>query len=157
MGNEGRTVILSVAKNRKAYHDYFIEDTYEAGLVLTGTEIKSIRQAKVQLKEAFVSIRNDEAFVKGMHIAAYDHGNRYNHDETRDRKLLLHKHEIKKLEEASQVKGYTLVPLHLYLKNGRAKLEIGLAKGKHLYDKRNVEKERDMDRQIQKAMKSQYE
>ncbi len=150
-------MVLSVAKNRKAYHDYFVEDTYEAGLVLSGTEIKSIRQGKVQLKEAFISIMNMEAYIKGMHIAPYDHGNRYNHDETRDRKLLLHAHEIKKLQEASVVKGYTLVPLHLYIKNGRAKLEIGVAKGKHLYDKRNVEKERDLDRQIQRAMKNDYE
>ena len=150
-------MVLSVAKNRKAYHDYFVEDTYEAGLVLSGTEIKSIRQGKVQLKEAFISIMNMEAYIKGMHIAPYDHGNRYNHDETRDRKLLLHAHEIKKLQEASVVKGYTLVPLHLYIKNGRAKLEIGVAKGKHLYDKRNVEKERDLDRQIQREMKNDYE
>lgn len=150
-------MVLSVAKNRKAYHDYFIEDTYEAGLVLSGTEIKSIRQGKVQLKEAYISIINGEAFIKGMHIAAYDYGNRYNHEETRERKLLLHAHEIKKLQEASVVKGYTLVPLQMYLKNGRAKLEIGIAKGKHLYDKRNVEKERDLDRQIQRAMKQDYE
>lgn len=151
-------MVQSVAKNRKAYHDYYIDDTYEAGLVLTGTEIKSIRQGKVQLKEAFISIRDGEAFIKGMHIAPYDFGNRFNHDETRDRKLLLNRHEIEKLHVASQTKGYTIVPLQLYLKNGRAKLEIGLAKGKHLYDKRNVEKERDMDRQIKKAMKSsQYE
>lgn len=150
-------MVLSVAKNRKAYHDYFVEDTYEAGLVLSGTEIKSIRQGKVQLKEAYISIMNMEAYIKGMHIAPYDHGNRYNHDETRDRKLLLHAHEIKKLQEASVVKGYTLVPLHLYIKNGRAKLEIGVAKGKHLYDKRNVEKERDLDRQIKRAMKNDFE
>lgn len=148
--------MLSIAKNRKAYHDYFIEDTYEAGLVLTGTEIKAIREGRVQLKEAYVSIRQDEAFVKGMHIAQYRFGNQFNHDETRDRKLLLHKHQIRKLDHQSRAQGYTILPLHLYLKDGRAKLEIGLGKGKHLYDKRQVEKERDLDRQIQKAMKDNY-
>lgn len=146
-------MVKSVSKNRKAFHDYFIEETYEAGLVLLGTEIKSIREGRVQLKEAFVSIRNGEAFVKGMHIAPYRLGTSFNHEETRDRKLLLHKREIEKLDYASRAQGYTIVPLHLYIKDGRAKLEIGLAKGKHLYDKRQVEKERDMDRQIQKAMK----
>lgn len=143
----------SVARNRKAFHDYFIEDTYEAGLVLTGTEIKSIREGRVQLKEAYVSIRNEEAFIKGMHIAQYRFGNQYNHDETRDRKLLLHKYQIRRLHHMSRADGYTILPLHLYLKDGKAKLEIGLGKGKHLYDKRQVEKERDMDRQIQRAMK----
>lgn len=143
----------SVARNRKAFHDYFIEDTYEAGLVLTGTEIKSIREGRVQLKEAYVSIRNEEAFIKGMHIAQYRFGNQYNHDETRDRKLLLHKYQIRRLDHLSRADGYTILPLHLYLKDGKAKLEIGLGKGKHLYDKRQVEKERDMDRQIQRAMK----
>ncbi len=145
--------MLSIAKNRKAYHDYFIEDTYEAGLVLTGTEIKSIRDGRVQLKEAYISIRNGEAHVKGMHIAQYSHGNIYNHEETRDRKLLLHKHQIQKLDHQARADGYTILPLHLYIKNGRAKLQIGLGKGKHLYDKRQVEKERDMDRQIRRAMK----
>lgn len=144
---------LSVAKNRKAYHDYFIHDTYEAGIVLTGTEIKAIRAGKVQLKDAYVSFVDDEAYVKGMHIAPYDFGNRYNHDETRDRKLLLHKREIRKLFNDTRLQGYTIVPLHLYLKKGKAKLEIGVAKGKHLYDKRNVEKERDLDRQVRKAVK----
>ena len=149
-------MIKSIAKNKKAYHDYFIEDTYEAGLVLVGTEIKSIRQAKVQLKEAYVSFIDGEAFIKGMHIAQYDHGSNFNHDETRDRKLLLHKHELRKLFDETRIKGYTPVPTHLYLKNGKAKLEIGLGKGKHLYDKRQVEKEKDLDRQIQKAMKNDY-
>lgn len=149
-------MIKSIAKNRKAYHEYFIEDTYEAGLVLLGTEIKSIRQGRVQLKEAYVSILDGEAFIKGMHISKYEQGTNFNHDETRDRKLLLHKREIETLERDTRVKGYTAVPLHLYLKNGYAKLEIGLGKGKHLHDKRQVEKERSMDRQIQKAMKGDY-
>ncbi len=150
---EARNMVHSVAKNRKAYHDYFIEDTIEAGLVLVGTEIKAIREGKVQLKEAFVSIRDGEALVKSMHIGQYSHGNVWNHDETRDRKLLLHKHQIKQLERSAQAQGYTILPLHMYLKGGRAKLVIGLGKGKHLYDKRQVEKERSMDRQIQRAMK----
>lgn len=149
-------MVKSIARNRKAFHDYFIEERFEAGLVLVGTEIKSIRQGRVQLKEAYVSFVDGEAYIKGMHIAQYDHGNIYNHDETRDRKLLLHKREIDKIYSDARLKGYTVIPLHLYLKNGLAKLEIGLGKGKHLYDKRQVEKERSMDRQIRKAMKGDY-
>ncbi|AMC92768.1 SsrA-binding protein [Erysipelothrix larvae] len=149
--------MLSIAKNRKAYHDYFINDTFEAGLVLTGTEIKSIRQGHVQLKESYISIRDGEAWIKGMHIAPYDFGNRFNHDETRDRKLLLHSHEIKKLFKEIQLQGNTIVPLHLYLKNGRAKLEIGVAKGKHLYDKRATERDRSLKREAQKATKERYQ
>lgn len=142
-----------VVKNRKAFHDYFIEDRFEAGLVLLGTEIKSIRQGKVQLKDAYISIINNEAFIKGMHIAQYDQGNRFNHDETRERKLLLHAHEIQKLQKATQLQGYTIVPLAMHLSKGRAKLEIAMAKGKHLYDKRQVEKERSMKRDVQKILK----
>ena len=149
-------MVKSIARTRKAFHDYFIEERFEAGLVLVGTEIKSIRQGRVQLKEAYVSFVDGEAYIKGMHIAQYDHGNIYNHDETRDRKLLLHKREIDKIYSEARLKGYTVIPLHLYLKNGLAKLEIGLGKGKHLYDKRQVEKERSMDRQIRKAMKGDY-
>lgn len=145
-----------VAKNRKAYHDYFIEEEFEAGLVLVGTEIKSIRQGHVQLKDAFISIVNDEAWIKGMHIGHYDQGNRFNHDETRERKLLLNRHEIEKLNKAQTLKGYTIVPLDVHLYRGRAKLKIALAKGKHLYDKRQVEKERSIKREIQKSLKGQY-
>ncbi len=140
-----------IAKNRKAFHNYFIEDRYEAGIVLQGTEIKSIRQGRVQLSEAYISIRNGEAFIKGMHIAPYEQGNIFNHDETRDRKLLLHKHEIEKLQKAETLQGYTIVPLGMHLSRGRAKLEMATAKGKHLYDKRQVEKERSMKREIEKA------
>lgn len=146
----------SIAKNRKAYHDYFIHDTYETGIVLTGTEIKSIRKGHVQLKESFISIRDGEAFIKGMHIAPYDYGNQFNHDETRDRKLLLHKHEIQKLFKETQLQGFTIVPLQIYLSNGRAKLEIGVAKGKHLYDKRQVEREKTLKREADKATKERY-
>ncbi len=140
-----------IAKNRKAFHNYFIEDRHEAGIVLQGTEIKSIRQGRVQLSEAYISIRNGESFIKGMHIAPYEQGNIFNHDETRDRKLLLHKHEIEKLQKAETLQGYTIVPLGMHLSRGRAKLEIATAKGKHLYDKRQVEKERSMKREIEKA------
>ncbi len=150
-------MIKSIAKNKKAYHDYFIEETFEAGLVLVGTEIKSIRQGKVQLKESYISFKDGEAFIKGMHISVYDHGAGFNHDPIRDRKLLLNRREINKLFNDTRIKGYAVIPLHLYLKNGYAKLEIGLGKGKHLYDKRQVEKERTMDRQIQKAMKGDYQ
>lgn len=142
-----------VAKNRKAFHDYFIEDRYEAGLALTGTEIKSIRQGKVQLKDAYISIIDGEAFVKGMQISSYDQGNRFNHDETRERKLLLHRHEIEKIHKAQQLQGYTIVPLEMRLVRGRAKLEIATAKGKHLFDKRQVEKERTLKREMEKHLK----
>ncbi|QIK85379.1 SsrA-binding protein SmpB [Erysipelothrix sp. HDW6B] len=145
-----------VAKNRKAYHDYFIEDEFEAGMVLLGTEIKSIRDGKVQLKEAFISIKDGEAWIKGMHIGLYEQGNRFNHEELRDRKLLLHSHEIEKLQKGQTLQGYTIVPLNIHLSKGRAKLQIALAKGKHLYDKRQTEKERSQKRDIQKAMKGQY-
>lgn len=143
----------SISVNRKAFHDYFIEDKFECGLVLKGTEIKSIRKGSVQFKDAFISIIDNEAWIKQMHIAPYEQGNRFNHDETRERKLLLHRSEINKLSQKVKLQGYTIVPLELYLDKGRAKLEIALAKGKHLYDKRNAEKERDAKRQIQKVLK----
>ncbi|MDF9823958.1 SsrA-binding protein [Breznakia sp. PF5-3] len=145
-----------ITYNRKAKHDYFIEDTFEAGLVLHGTEIKSIRKGSIQLKEAYISFIDHEAYIKNMHIPPYEFGNIFNHDETRDRKLLLHRHEIKKLEQKTRLQGYTIVPLSLYLEKGKAKLEIALAKGKHLYDKRNTEKQRDADRMMQKAIKRSY-
>lgn len=142
-----------IAVNRKASHDYYLEDRYEVGLVLTGTEIKSLRKGKAQFKDAYISFVKGEAFIKEMHIAPYDHGNIFNHDETRERKLLLHKYEIRKLQQKVKLKGYTLVPTKLYLKKGRAKLEIALAKGKNLYDKRQDQKDRDVKREIEKAMK----
>lgn len=143
--------IISI--NRKATFNYFIEDKYEAGIVLTGTEIKSIRQGKVQFKDSFISFIDNEAFIKEMHIALYDHGNIFNHDETRERKLLLHRHEINKLSQKVKIKGYTIIPLKLYLKSGIAKLEIGLAKGKDLYDKRQSDKLKTVKREIEKAIK----
>lgn len=142
-----------VAYNRKASHDYFLEDRYEAGLELAGTEIKSVRNGKVQLKDSYISFVNNEAFVKEMHISPYTYGNRLNHDETRERKLLLHREEIRRLQQKVQQKGYTIVPISIYLVHGLAKMEIALAKGKQLHDKRNSEKERDAKREIEKAMK----
>lgn len=142
-----------IAVNKKAYHDYFIEETYEAGLSLMGTEIKSIRAGKVSLKEAYVSFISGEAFVKDMHIAVYKEGSYNNHDETRQRKLLLHKREITKLSSKVKIQGYTCVPLRLYFNNGKVKLEIALAKGKTLYDKRETDKRRSMERQAKQALR----
>lgn len=149
-------VMSVVARNKKAYHDYFIDEEFEAGMVLLGTEIKSIRKGHVQMKESFISIIDGEAWIKGLHIGHFEQGNRFNHDETRERKLLLHGHEIEKLHKSATLKGSTIVPLDIHLVNGRAKMKIGLARGKHLYDKRQVEKERSIKREVQKAMKGQY-
>ena len=141
------------AVNRKARHEYFVEEFYEAGIALTGTEIKSVRKGHVQFKDAFIDFVGNEAFIRDMHIAQYDHGNIFNHDETRLRKLLLHKHEIIKLKRAVQVKGYTVVPTRMYFVKGLAKMEIALARGKDLYDKRQTLKQRDAQREIEKAVK----
>lgn len=143
----------NVALNRRATHEYFLEEKFEAGIVLTGTEIKSVRNGKVQFKDAYISIYKGEAWIKGMHISAYKEGNIFNVDEERDRKLLLHKLEIQKLLNKVKLKGYTLIPVRMYLKNGKAKMEIALAKGKNLYDKRQSDKVRDAKREMQKAMK----
>lgn len=142
-----------VSLNRKALHEYFIVEKYEAGLVLTGTEIKSIRKGSVQFKDAYIRFAQGEAFVKDMYIAPYEQGNRFNVDETRDRKLLLHKSEILKLQKKVQLQGYTVIPLSMSLVNGRAKLEIALAEGKNLHDKRETDKERSAKRDIEKALK----
>ena len=142
-----------IAVNKKAYHDYFIEDTYEAGMSLRGSEIKSIRNGKVSLKESYVSFSNGEAFIKDMHIAQYQDASYNNHDETRERRLLLHKREITKLSSKVKVQGYTCIPLRLYFKEGKVKLEIALAKGKSLYDKRESDKKRDMERQAKQAIR----
>ena len=142
-----------IAVNKKAYHDYTIEETYEAGMVLLGTEIKSVRAGKVSLKESYVSFVNGEAFVKDMHISAYKEATYNNHDETRDRKLLMHKREISKLGVKCRVQGYTCVPLRLYFKDGKVKMEIALAKGKTLYDKRESDKKKTMERQAKQAMR----
>lgn|SRR5699024_997722 len=142
-----------IAQNRKANHDYFIEETYEAGIVLKGTEIKSIRAGRVSLKDAHVRILNGEAQLINMHIAPYEQGNRFNHDPTRTRKLLLHRHQIDKLLGQVQQQGYTLVPLRLYIKKGFAKVLIGLGRGKKLHDKRDDLKQKQMKRDIDRAMR----
>ncbi len=145
--------IEEIIVNKKAKFNYEILDTYEAGMVLKGTEIKSIRQKKVNIQEAYGHIKNGEVFIIGMNINLYEQGNRNNHVPLAERKLLLHKKEIKKLIGKLKVQGHTLVPLKLYLKNGRAKLLIGLGKGKADYDKRETIKKRDTDREIRRAMK----
>ena len=145
--------VKDVSVNKKAFHDYEIIEKFEAGLSLLGTEIKSVRKGKVQLKEAYISFIKGEAYIKGMNIAQYDHGNRFNHDESRDRKLLLHKYEITKLYTKTKLQGLTVVPLKMYLKDGKAKLEIGLARGKSLYDKREDDKLKTMKREALKAMR----
>ena len=142
-----------VANNKKAYHDYFIEEKYEAGIVLHGTEVKSMRMGKCSIKESFIRIENGEIFAYGMHISPYEKGNIFNKDPLRTKKLLLHKKEINKLMGKIEEKGYTLVPLQVYFKDGRAKVEIGLAKGKKLYDKRQDIAKKDQRREAEKELK----
>lgn len=142
-----------VANNKKAYHDFFIEEKYEAGLVLHGTEVKSLRMGKFSIKEAFIRIENGEVYIYGMHISPYEKGNIFNKDPLRVRKLLLHRQEIRKLIGNSSEKGYTIVPLQVYFKDGRAKIEIGLAKGKKLYDKRQDIAKKDQKREAEKELK----
>jgi SsrA-binding protein len=140
----------NIASNKKAYHEYFIEDKYEAGIVLVGTEVKSIRQGKVNLKDSYVTIKDGEAYVINMHISPYDKGNIYNVDPLRPRKLLLNKREIRKLIGLVTIKGYSLIPLSLYLKNGLVKMEMATAKGKKNYDKRQDIAEKDAQRRMQR-------
>lgn len=142
-----------VARNRKAYHDYFIEDTYEAGIVLKGSEIKSVRASRVSLREGYVTARNGELWLMDVHIAPYDQAGLWTHDPTRPRKLLLHRREIDNLIADVQRKGYTIIPLRMYLRRNLAKVEIGLAKGKKQYDKRRAIAERDAERRIQRNWK----
>ena len=141
------------ANNKKAYHDYFIEEKYEAGLELHGTEVKSLRMGKCSVKEAFVRIEQGEVFVYGMHISPYEKGNIFNKDPLRVRKLLLHRQEIRRLDGRIAEKGYTLVPLQVYFRDGLAKIEIGLAKGKKLYDKRQDIAKKDQRREAEKEFK----
>lgn len=145
--------IKIIATNKKAYHDYFISDVFEAGLVLTGTEVKSIRAGKVNLKEAFCRIKDGEVFINNMNVAEYTHGNRENHDPTRMRKLLLHHVEIDKLIRMTEQKGLALIPTKIYFKNNYVKLEIGLGRGKKLHDKRETLKRKEADREMAKAVK----
>ena len=143
-----------IAANRKARHEYFVEETYECGLALHGTEVKSMRQGRVNLKEAFCQVKNGEMWVIGMHISPYEQGNIFNVDPLRDKKLLMHKSEIRKLDGLVSRQGYTLIPLRIYLKDGRMKLELGLCKGKQLHDKRDDAADRAAKRDIERAMKN---
>jgi SsrA-binding protein len=143
-----------VCQNRKAYHDYYIEETLEAGISLLGTEVKSLREGKANLKDSYVIMKGKEAFLLNCHISPYSHGNIVNHDPLRSRKLLLHRKEIEGLMGKSLQKGYTLIPLKIYFKDSHAKVEIGVAKGKRLYEKREKIKEREAKRAIERVMKS---
>ena len=145
--------IKPVAGNRKAFHDYFVEERYECGLELFGTEVKSLRQGRVNLKESWAVIRRGEVWVEGMHISPYEQGNQFNRDPLRPKRLLLHKAEIRKLDGLVARQGYTLVPLELYLKDGRMKLQLGLCKGKAVHDKRDAIAKRDADRDIRRALR----
>ena len=142
-----------IATNRQARHEYFLLDKYEAGISLLGTEIKSLRQGNCNLKGSYIEIVNGEAYIKDMHIAEYKEGNRFNHDTKRERKLLLHKREIEKLFQKVKLKGFTIVPTKIYFSQGKAKLEIALAKGKELHDKRQSIREKDVKREMDKAIK----
>ena len=144
--------IKIVANNKKAYHEYFVDEVYEAGLALQGTEVKSVRMGQVSIKEAYCRIRNGEVFVENMNISPYEQGNRENHDPLRRRKLLLHRDEIDKLIKKVDEKGLTLVPTKLYFKDSRAKLEVGVCRGKKLYDKRDTLKRKQADREASRAM-----
>lgn len=148
--------IKVIATNKRAYHDYFIDETFEAGIVLTGTEVKSIRAGKVNLKESFCRIKDGEVFINNMNVSPYDFGNRENHDPTRMRKLLLHHAEIDKLIRLTEQKGLALVPTKLYFKRNYIKLEIGVGRGKKLHDKRQTIKQKEADREMAKAMKNAY-
>ncbi|MDR1793847.1 MAG: SsrA-binding protein SmpB [Erysipelotrichaceae bacterium] len=147
------TNIKVIANNRKAFHDYFIEEALEAGIELLGTEIKSVRRGSVQLRDSYVKFDKGEAYLVDASIAKYEFGNRFNHEEKRDRRLLLHKAQIRKLEQKIKLQGYTCVATKVYLSHGRCKVEIALAKGKHTYDKRQALKEKDARREIEKAGK----
>ena len=151
----GKDSVKLVANNKKAYHDYFIENKYEAGVALHGTEVKSIRMGKCSIKESFIRIENGEVWVYGMHVSPYEKGNIFNKDPLRPKKLLLHKDEIRKIEGKIAQKGYTLVPLNVYFKGSLVKVEIGLAKGKKLYDKRQDIAKKDQRREAERKFKVQ--
>ena len=146
-----------VANNKKAYHDFFIDETYEAGIALHGTEVKSLRMGKCSIKEAFIRIENGEVFVYGMHVSPYEKGNIFNREPLRDKKLLMHKREILKLFSLVSQKGYTLIPLSLYFKDSKVKVEIGLCRGKKLYDKRDAEAEKQANRDSERIRKTNYD
>jgi len=145
-----------IAQNKKAYHEYFIETKYECGIALVGTEVKSIRAGKVNLKDSYVRIKDGEAYITGMHISPYEMGNIFNRDPFRNRKLLLHKSEITRLRRATEAEGYSIIPLSVYLKDGLVKIEIAVAKGKKLYDKRSVAAKRDAQREMERKLREKY-
>ena len=145
--------IKIIANNKKAYHDYFVEESFEAGIVLVGTEVKSLRMGKCSIKESFIGIDNGEIFVYGMNISPYEKGNIFNRDPLRAKKLLLHRSEIRKLDGLVMRQGFTLIPLEMYLKNGRVKIQLGLCKGKQLHDKRDSLAKRDSDREIRRVLR----
>lgn len=145
---------IPIIRNKKARFEYEILDVYEAGIVLKGTEVKSIRQKKVSIQESYARIENGEVFLVGMNISTYEMGNRFNHEPVRDRKLLMHRSEIRKLIGKLKQKGYTLVPMRMYIKNGKVKIEIGLGRGKAVYDKKKSIQEKDMKRDLQRDMKN---
>ena len=148
--------IKIAAQNRKAYHDYFVEDKYEAGIELCGTEVKSIRAGTLNLKDSYCIAKNGEIYLHGMHISPYEHGNIFNKDPVRPRRLLMHKREIRKLQALVQQDGMALVPLSVYFKHSREKVEVGVCKGKKNYDKRDAAAKRDAKREMDRAMKSRY-
>ena len=145
--------IRVIAQNRKAFYDYFVEEKIECGIALFGTEVKSIRQGKINLKESWAQVRKSEIWVEGMHISPYEQGNIFNKDPLRPRKLLLHRREIFKLESQVMRQGYTLIPLEVYFNNGRVKIQLGLCKGKQLHDKRDSMAKKDSEREIQRALR----
>lgn len=153
MEGKARQPIKIIAENRKARHDYFIDEVYEAGIALVGTEVKSLRAGRANLRDSYAAVENSEVYVHNMHISPYEQGNRFNVDPKRTRKLLLHKREIRRLVGQTTQKGYTLVPLRLYFKNGRVKVEIALARGKKLYDKREDLAKRDARREMERALR----
>ena len=146
-----------IANNKKVYHDYFLEETFEAGIALAGTEVKSMRMGKCSIKESFIHIENGEVILYGMHISPYEKGNIFNKDPLRPRKLLMHKKEINKLFGTVKQDGLSLIPLSVYFKKGRAKIKVGLCKGKKLYDKRDVAAKKDAARNIERAMKERFQ
>ena len=151
------TGIKRVAENRKAYHDFFIDETYEAGMVLVGTEVKSLREGRINLRDSFVEVKGSahapELFLVGAHVSPFEQGNIWNHEPLRPRKLLLHRHEIERIAQRVRERGYTVVPTKVYFKDGRAKIEIGMARGKKLYDKRHDMAERDAKRDVERALR----
>jgi len=151
----GRQGVKVIAQNKKARHEFFVEESFEAGLALRGTEVKSIRQGRVNLKESFVQAQNGELFAYGMHISPYEQGNQFNADPLRPKKLLMHKREIRRLAAEVKRQGYTLIPLLIYLKDGRMKLELGMCKGKRTYDKRDDMAARDAKRNMERALRGQ--